>query len=785
MKKRILLFIGSLVSFLLSAQPQGQKTRNDSTVVNYLVSQAAPMDASEAGELLEKAIIISTQIGYDRGTERAFGSLIGKYKAKGWVASELRARIQYGNFLESKKRFSDLARLTFENGNLYFRSQLYAKAEDAYKEALSLAARYDPPLQYDIQRQLGLTLRLLKKWLPASESFSKVAAMALASKKFEDLFWIYQQQAELAHEQGQYLQAYDISKRIYRIADSLGFKEQRLVALNNLGYAARYADQNEEAETLFRQSLEQVPPGDDLLSAQLLQSLGILRQNNQDYKEAVSYLGQSSALYASAVHFEEQARVENFLALVYYQAGDNYRAMDACKKAIALASKHHYPSVLVDSYQIQSVINQALHDYEDALTSFKHHLELKDSVDREEQIRRNDILQQQFLLERLEKEMRLLHVAEEMKDLEIAKLTTEKNLESERVNVLQKESLLKTAELRNQELLARETKAQLALLQKSSQLEKKNSEIALLNREKQIQQLQLEKEKLNAQESERLKNLAEKEKKIGELELAQANSRTRNLFILAGGLLLVVLFVIVVALQLRNKNNRIARQNQIILDDQKIIQAEKEKSERLLLNILPTTVAAELKEHGASKPKLFDSVSIVFTDFASFTHIAENMTPGQIVETLDRIFFEFDTICEKYGISRIKTIGDAYMCAAGLPEMDPLHAEHAVRAALDMRDFVRSFNKQKKQAGEMEWDIRIGINSGPVVAGVVGIKKFAYDIWGDSVNTAARMESSGEADRINISGSTYALVKDKFRCEYRGKVSAKNKGNIDMYFVEA
>ncbi|TND07484.1 MAG: Adenylate or guanylate cyclase [Bacteroidetes bacterium] len=778
------LFVLLLVCSLLHAQG-GDNSRNDSTVVKYLIAQAAPLDADQAAEMLEKAIIISRQINYDRGTEAAFRSLITKYKNKGWVASELRTRIQFGNYLEGKKRYRDLAKHTLETGNLYFTSRLYSKAEDAYKEAQALAAKYDPALGYEIMRQLGVTSRRLKKWKQAGDCFQSAAATAFADKKYADLFWIYQQQAELAHEQGQYLQAFDINERIYKLADSLGFKEEKLVALNNLGYSARYADKLEEAENFFRESLDLSSASKDpVLRAQLLQSLGILRQNRQDYKSAVSYLSEASALYESASRFEEEARVNNFLALVYYQAGDNYRAMNSCEKAIGQASKNKYTAVLVDSYEILSLIHQSLHDYEDALTAFKRHLGLKDSVDRAEQERMNEVLQQQFLLERLEKEMRLLHVAEEMKDLEIAKLTTEKNLETERVNVLQKESMLKTSELRNQELLARETKAQLALLQKSSQLEKQNSEIALLNREKQIQQLQLEKEKLNAQEAERLKNLSEKERKIGELELAQEKSRTRNLFILIGGLGLLILFIIVVVLQLRKKNSRIARQNQVILEDQKIIHAEKEKSERLLLNILPTTVAAELKETGTSKPRLFNEVSIVFTDFAKFTTIAETMSPGEIVETLDKIFLGFDNICEQYGLSRIKTIGDAYMCAAGLPEEDAQHAQHAVEAALEMRNFIREFNRKKKLANEVEWDIRIGINSGPVVAGVVGIKKFAYDIWGDSVNTAARMESSGEIDRVNISGSTYELVKNKFRCDYRGKVSAKNKGNIDMYFVE-
>lgn len=781
MRLTVLIFACCCFSVLLLAQQSG----TDSAGVKKLVAQAATASTDDAAELLERAIIISRQISYDRGTDLAFRNLITLYKNKGWVGPELRTRIEYGNFLSSRKRFSDLAGHTYETGNLYFVSHLYSKAEDAYKDADKLALLYVPELHYDIVRQLGVTARYLKKWDAAQTSLNTATTMAVRKKKTNDLFWIFQQQAEIAHEQGQYMQAFEINKKIYNLADSLGKTEQKRIALNNLGYAARYAEQLAEAEVFFNAALQLNPSGkDDVMRAQLLQSLGILKQNRQDYKSAVTLLDEAAMLYRKTGHEDDEARVDNFLALVYYQNGDNYRAMATCNKAIQLARKNKDNLVLADSYEILSLINQSLHDYEDALKAFKTHLALKDSVNREEQEKQNELLQQQFLLERMEKEMRLLHVAEEIKDLEIAKLTTEKNLETERVTVLQKEALLRTSELRNQDLLARETRTQLALLQKQSQLDKQNSEITLLNREKQIQLLELEKEKLNAQEAERKKNLAEKEQRIGELEVQQANSRTRNLVYVIAGIVLLFVGAMIAAAKFRSQGKRIRKQNETILENQHIIQAEKEKSDRLLLNILPPVVAAELKEHGVSKPRLYNESSIIFTDFAKFTTIAEKMSPEEMIETLDRIFLGFDNICEKYGLSRIKTIGDSYMCVSGLPEPDAAHAPNAVRAALDMRDFMRDFNRKSIAAGGPEWSIRIGINSGPVIAGVVGIKKFAYDVWGDSVNTASRMESSGEIDHVNISGATWELVHDQFTCTHRGKIGAKNKGNIDMYFVD-
>ena len=214
-----------------------------------------------------------------------------------------------------------------------------------------------------------------------------------------------------------------------------------------------------------------------------------------------------------------------------------------------------------------------------------------------------------------------------------------------------------------------------------------------------------------------------------------------------------------------------------------MIEKEKEISESLLLNILPESIAEELKLNGSSKPKLFNEVSVGFTDFSGFTMISEKMSPQQLVEKLDEIFYEFDLIIEKNGLQRIKTIGDAYMFAGGVPEQIENHAVQTVNAALDLRNFINEYNSKLAES-EPKWNIRIGVNTGQIVAGVIGIKKFAYDIWGDAVNIAARMESSGEIGKVNVSGSTFELVKNNFKTEYRGKVKAKNKGEIDMYFIE-
>jgi adenylate cyclase len=207
----------------------------------------------------------------------------------------------------------------------------------------------------------------------------------------------------------------------------------------------------------------------------------------------------------------------------------------------------------------------------------------------------------------------------------------------------------------------------------------------------------------------------------------------------------------------------------------RIISKEKNKSDNLLLNILPVDIAAELKEKGKAAAKQYEHVTVLFTDFVNFTGISEKLTPAELVATIHRNFTAFDAIIEKHGLEKIKTIGDAYLAVSGLPHETTEHAQKVVSAALDIRDYVKQ--------NDAEFDIRIGIHSGPVIAGIVGVKKFAFDIWGDTVNTASRMENSSEPGKINLSKATYELVKERFDCSYRGKIEVKGKGAVDMYFV--
>lgn len=204
----------------------------------------------------------------------------------------------------------------------------------------------------------------------------------------------------------------------------------------------------------------------------------------------------------------------------------------------------------------------------------------------------------------------------------------------------------------------------------------------------------------------------------------------------------------------------------------------------MLLNILPFDTAQELKQKGQAETKNFENVTVLFTDFKGFTTISEKLTPKELITEIDTCFKGIDRIMSKHGIEKIKTIGDAYMAAGGLPKENNTHPIDVITAAEEILTFMAELKFERQKMNLPYFEIRIGIHSGPVIAGIVGIKKFSYDIWGDTVNTASRMESSGEVNRINISGATYELIKHEYYCEYRGKIEAKNKGKIDMYFLD-
>ncbi|MDX1908357.1 MAG: adenylate/guanylate cyclase domain-containing protein [Bacteroidia bacterium] len=338
-------------------------------------------------------------------------------------------------------------------------------------------------------------------------------------------------------------------------------------------------------------------------------------------------------------------------------------------------------------------------------------------------------------------------------------LTIEKNIAA--VTAL----LEKSQEMQNYQAEIENTEQEVSLIRDSLSRIEENRQILVSEKEL----LQMEK---TAKESELETQRAELQAKEAELKIQEA--QTQN-YILIGAGIGVLGVVIIIALFFRGK---------AISRHRKELAAEIKKVDSLLLNIFPREIAETLKQNQPVAPRRHDSVTILFTDFKGFTAIATAMAPEALVEKLGFAFKTFDAIIEKYGLEKIKTIGDAYMAAANLTRPDPLHAVHTVAAALEMQEFMDTWIGKQRRRVEEVWELRIGIHTGPVVAGIIGEKRFSYDIWGDAVNLASRMESYGEPGKVNISAATYEMAKDAFHFEPRRTVPVKNLGDVDMYFVK-
>ena len=382
---------------------------------------------------------------------------------------------------------------------------------------------------------------------------------------------------------------------------------------------------------------------------------------------------------------------------------------------------------------------------------------------------RDEIKQQQRDIEFIQEQH------ETLKKKQIDELTQQQKLQQEELVKSKQEidkskeeiSRSKEAVSKSQEALAKKSveaklteqelaKSQQEMLLANEALQHQEDSIRLLMQQKSLQELELRNEKL----------ATEQQTQKSQLLLA--------LLALGGVVLLGVIMLYIIN---RRKNKELAEKNIVI-------EEEKKRSEELLLNILPQDVVDEIKLQGKTNPKSYQLATVLFADIKDFTLISEGLSAEVLVASLDAYFEAFDKIIDRSKVEKIKTIGDAYVCVGGVPIANENNPAEVVRIGLQFQEAVLRLKQEREKTGEQSFDVRIGIHTGPVVAGVVGIRKFAYDIWGDTVNTAARMQQFGEPYQINISSGTYEIVKDQFACSYRGKVEVKGKGEIDMYFVD-
>ncbi len=563
--------------------------------------------------------------------------------------------------------------------------------------------------------------------------------------------------------------------------------QDRASVLNLFG--ALYAKQNssEKAEEYYRSALDiYLRLNDREGIPKIYNNLGIIYKKKADYSKALDYYLKSLKIHEDAQNLTMMASSYNNVAILYKQLNKNDLALEYYKKSLDLNEKLKNRRGTALSYNNIAALYFDEGKNESALEYYSKSLELRHELkDREgTAILLRNIADVQRKLGRLSEAVKLLNETivlrrELRKDepvLDIYSLLIETYIDSNELGRAEQNLLLAEKEIpksKDKETLKAFYKTASLLSEKKGKTKealqyfKKYFEMdkSIYNESLQEQFAQMQ----TKYESEKKQKENEILKKQTEIQKLNIERQSIVIVCTVIGLILLLTLAVLIYRGYREKKK-----------DNEIIAAEKEKSEKLLLNILPEAVAADLKENGSTLPRIFNNVTVFFSDIVTFTDISSRMEPDVLISELNELFTAFDDIIEKNGCERIKTIGDAYLAVCGMPEENENHAENMIRAAKEIIQYLTKRNEN----GSFQWKIRVGIHSGKVVGGVVGVKKYIYDVFGDTINTCSRMESNSLPMKINVSEETYSTVKDKFNFTRRKPQEVKGKGKVRMYFVE-
>lgn len=490
-----------------------------------------------------------------------------------------------------------------------------------------------------------------------------------------------------------------------------------------------------------------------------------------DIEKALSF-AKAASRESIASSNKVQAAASNYLiATIADRKKDKGNFILYMKSAINYAKEANDLDMLVRSSDRLSSYYAKLREYDDAFRITKDAFAFVNSKGYNMSDLENKYNAQRMTLDR---EKRNLEAQISQMQGRLADVSAEKNqLSTEKTQLVETTQKLEEKNVINEEIITLQKKEVTSISKEKEQAEaakkETEAELDLLSKEKLKQEILLERNQTQLTEAK-----LEAEKQKNEVQ-------ARNKFLQLSGV--VALFFLLLSILMFGRFQAKKRSEKTLAGKNKTIEEERLRNEVLLLNILPKSIVEELKTYGKAKARRFDQVTVLFSDFVNFTRIAEQLTPEELVEELDKCFKAFDHIIKQYpDIEKIKTIGDAYMCASGLSERKGL-PNNLIQAALDMQSYLKEYKDLRIKQGKPFFEARIGLHTGPVVAGVVGDIKFAYDIWGDTVNLASRIESNSEAGQVNISQDTYNLIRYRYNCDYRGKMPAKNKGEVDMYFV--
>lgn len=565
----------------------------------------------------------------------------------------------------------------------------------------------------------------------------------------------YNLQGTASRLQGDYPRAFQYYQKSLATHDRIGDKKGIAGCLNNIGLIYREQGRNERALEYYMRSLSIFEAIRDKHGiGNSLNNIGSIYTDQRNYPRALEYFERGTVIQKEVGNEKALANGLGNIGVVHGEQGDTARALEYFEKSLAIREAIGDQNGIAVNLNNIGVIHGALGNFSRAMQNHQKSLVMREELGDKSGI--------------------------SMSLNNIGHLYKTQGMNGPALSYCQKGLALA------EELAAWDLQKEACKCLYDTYKAQGKGEEALVYLEK----LRLVEDSINAQETSKKLEQMEFAKVILQDSIAKAEEarvvqeahneemrgqeRTRNIAIAGGVVVLLLAGGIYTRL-------RYVRRSKAVL------QLEKDRSEDLLLNILPADIAAELKEKGRADARDFDRVSILFTDFKGFTAASEKLSAQELVSEINACFEAFDGIMGKYGIEKIKTIGDAYMAAGGLPVPKEHSAKNTVLAALEMQAFIADRKVERDAQGLPYFEMRVGIHTGPVVAGIVGVKKFQYDIWGDTVNTASRMESSGEVGQVNISESTYELVKNEAGLSFtsRGKVQAKGKGEMEMYFVSS
>ncbi len=552
---------------------------------------------------------------------------------------------------------------------------------------------------------------------------------------------------------GNYPQALNHYQRSLKILEETGDKNRIASSLNNIGLIYNNQGNYPKALDYFQRSLKIQEETDDKKGiAYSLNNIGLIYKKQEDYPQALDYYQRSLKIKEETGDKKGIAYSLNNIGLIYKNQGDYPKALDHYQRSLKIKEETGDKWGIPSSLNNIGLIYMDQGDYPKALDYFQRSLKLNEEIGLKDGIAMSLNLIGGISQKQGDHQKAINQCS---KGLILAQEIGSVSLQRDACKCL-----YNAHKSRGNGNKALEYHEQMLALDDSLNAEETSKNLQQMEFAKVILQ-----DSIDTAEKERLVQEAHEEE-------VRKEQQTRN-WSMAGGVLFLLLAG---GFYSRWRYTRKAKA---------IIEKEKDRSENLLLNILPSEIAEELKIHGKAEARDFNMVSILFTDFKGFTEQSAKLSAADLVNEINHCFEAFDGIMEKYGIEKIKTIGDAYMAAGGLPVPTDDSIKNTVLAALEMQTFIVSRKAAMDADGKPAFEMRVGIHTGPVVAGIVGVKKFQYDIWGDTVNTASRMESNGEVGKVNISQTTYDLLKEDadFTFESRGKVAAKGKGEIEMYFV--